>query len=291
MAEELSGNPQTSGAANPPDRANNGLTSVFADMRKKSDDVEGAAFRLSDRTENPLASVFGEATEKSLTEPEEQGFNQSDRTKNALTRLFPGAGKKPEQGSFRDLSADQAAAELERVAFLPDSVERHAELERLMAAPGVLGQMTRRYLMDLAELAEAEQGTGGQLVSSEEASRGSGLLASAGKKPSDQHFPAIPENLPPRPAPVVTSSKEGSNRLTTGLLRDVVKVLERHGFHRPDDRTAARHAMGGTIAGLIELCAAFEGSRFDIPPDAVLTALSRQGAEINQDGDRWPPCN
>lgn len=46
-------------------------------------------------------------------------------------------------------------------------------------------------------------------------------------------------------------------RFTNGLIYDVVKVLEAHGYATPDDD--GHRALGHTVAELWRLCETFEG--------------------------------
>lgn len=62
--------------------------------------------------------------------------------------------------------------------------------------------------------------------------------------------------------------KTGSDRLTVGLLADVVAVFLKHGYRPPTDRKAALSAMSETIATVITLASKFEGRPLDEVPSA-----------------------
>lgn len=51
----------------------------------------------------------------------------------------------------------------------------------------------------------------------------------------------------------------GDARFTFGLLYDVTRVLEEHGYQPPADKTQRGQATGKTMSALLELVRAYEG--------------------------------
>lgn len=60
-----------------------------------------------------------------------------------------------------------------------------------------------------------------------------------------------------------TDMAEKPERFTNGLIYDVVKVLEAHGYQQPPvvdgDPTNRHRALGQTVSALLNLVRAFEG--------------------------------
>lgn len=75
--------------------------------------------------------------------------------------------------------------------------------------------------------------------------------------------------------------KTGSDRLTVGLLADVVAVLRKHGYHLPAEKDGALKAMGSTVANVIQLATTFEGRPYsEFPADAEFWRMGLCGARI-----------
>ncbi|MFI7134213.1 hypothetical protein ACIBQ1_51705 [Nonomuraea sp. NPDC050153] len=51
----------------------------------------------------------------------------------------------------------------------------------------------------------------------------------------------------------------GEARFTVGLLYDVTRVLEEHGYRPPADESERGRAMGRAMSALFELVHAYEG--------------------------------
>lgn len=51
----------------------------------------------------------------------------------------------------------------------------------------------------------------------------------------------------------------GEERFTVGLLYDVTRVLEQHGYQPPADETKRGRAIGRAMSALFELVHAYEG--------------------------------
>lgn len=68
-------------------------------------------------------------------------------------------------------------------------------------------------------------------------------------------------------------SAGGDRRFTNGLIYDVVAVLEKHGYRRPDNDVAA---LGRTVADLVVLCRTFEGAQDGRDRSAVLAGVDVQ---------------
>lgn len=86
----------------------------------------------------------------------------------------------------------------------------------------------------------------------------------------------------------MSRKKTGTDRLTVGLLSDLTKLLQRHGYALPADKHEANSAMGKTIGNLALMVADFEGLErcSEIPNIDTLVELGCRGARLAKEARR-----